>query len=59
MEHQTGVILTGVVAKYQFATVPVTSPMGFSSEIFVDKLQFLLFYYTTHWENLLKVINQI
>ena len=55
----------GVFAKHLFAAVPMTSPMGCSSQTFVYNLvwqrhfQFLLFYCSSHWENLLNVINEI
>ena len=38
VERQVDVIFMGFFAKYQFATVPMTSPMGCSSQIFVYEL---------------------
>ena len=38
VEHQIGVIFMRDVAKHYFATVPMTSPMGYFSQIFVYKL---------------------
>ena len=45
MEHQIDVIFMGVIAKHQFATVPLTSSMWCSSQRFVYKLlgSFLIF----------------
>ena len=41
-EHQVDVIFMGVFAKHLFATVPMTSPMGYSSQIFIYNLLNLL-----------------
>ena len=38
MERQIGLVFMGIVAKHQFETVPMSSPMGCSSQIFVSKL---------------------
>ena len=37
-EHQVGIVFMGVFAKDWFATVPVTSPIGCSSQTFVYNL---------------------
>ena len=38
VEHQIGDIFMGVVAKYYFATMSMTSPMGCSSQIFEKQI---------------------
>ena len=65
VEHQVHVTFIGVFVKHCFAIVPMTSPMGRSSQIFVHNLlwrhhfYFLLFYCSSHCEKLLNVINEI
>ena len=45
VEHQTGVIFMGAVAKHYFATVPVNSPMGcFPHILWLCHFQCVIFY---------------